>query len=510
MTSFTRLTILVCQSALLVTLGSAPALANERPVPFGIQIVDEQTGRGVPLVELKTVSNVLFVSDSAGWVAIDDPSLLGRKVYFGVSSHGYEFAADGFGFRGRAIDLPPGGTTTLKIKRLNKAERLYRVGGEGVYRDSVILGKPTPIKEPLLNAHVTGQDSVQLATYQGKHWWFWGDTNRQAYPLGQFFTSGATSELPGKGGLPADVGVDLTYRIGKDGFSRGLFEREGQKLFWIDGVFVVKDKAGKERMLAAVALMQSLEKMLERRLVELDDTTQMFRTIRPLPITGPGRPHGHAFPAEIDGKSYIYFADPLANVRVPATYEAAIDPANYEVFTCVPSGVSAIDANTKLDRDASGRLVWVWRTNAMLLNRDEIEKLEKIGKLRKDERYLQPADAATGKPITLHAGSTNWNAYRKKWVMIANQFAGGTSMLGEVYYLEADKPEGPWPTATKVVTHDRYSLYNPKHHVEFDQDGGRFIYFEGTYSSTFERKADITPRYDYNQVMYRLDLKQFE
>jgi hypothetical protein len=32
------------------------------------------------------------------------------------------------------------------------------------------------------------------------------------------------------------------------------------------------------------------------------------------------------------------------------------------------------------------------------------------------------------------------------------------------------------------------------------------IYFEGTYASTFSRKEDPTPRYDYNQVMYRLDL----
>ena len=40
----------------------------------------------------------------------------------------------------------------------------------------------------------------------------------------------------------------------------------------------------------------------------------------------------------------------------------------------------------------------------------------------------------------------------------------------------------------------------------FDQEGGRFIYFEGTYTGTFSRKEDFTPRYDYNQIMYRLDL----
>ena len=90
--------------------------------------------------------------------------------------------------------------------------------------------------------------------------------------------------------------------------------------------------------------------------------------------------------------------------------------------------------------------------------------------------------------------------------MIAVQVRGKPSILGEVYYAESDKPEGPWPWAKKVVTHDRYSFYNPAHHPFFDQQDGRIIYFEGTYTFTFSRKEDPTPRYDYNQIMYRLDL----
>ena len=65
---------------------------------------------------------------------------------------------------------------------------------------------------------------------------------------------------------------------------------------------------------------------------------------------------------------------------------------------------------------------------------------------------------------------------------------------------------GPWVYARKVVTHDKYSFYNPKQHPMFDQDGGRVIYFEGTYTTTFSGNTDPTPRYDYNQIMYRLDL----
>src|SRR5207249_299252 len=102
--------------------------------PFAIHVVDDRSGRGVPLVELKTVSNVSFWTDSAGYAAIDDPALLGRKTFFAVWSHGYEFPKDALGIRGKALDLTPGGVTTLKITRLNLAERLYRITGEGIYR----------------------------------------------------------------------------------------------------------------------------------------------------------------------------------------------------------------------------------------------------------------------------------------------------------------------------------------------------------------------------------------
>jgi hypothetical protein len=57
----------------------------------------------------------------------------------------------------------------------------------------------------------------------------------------------------------------------------------------------------------------------------------------------------------------------------------------------------------------------------------------------------------------------------------------------------------------KIVTHDKQSFYNPCHHVFFDADGGRTIYFEGTYTNSFT-SAPATPRYEYNQILYRLNL----
>ncbi|MEZ6059256.1 MAG: hypothetical protein R3C19_02730 [Planctomycetaceae bacterium] len=57
---------------------------------------------------------------------------MNQQVFFHVASHGYEFPADGFGYHGTRVKTVPGGSATLKIKRTNVAERLYRVTGAGI------------------------------------------------------------------------------------------------------------------------------------------------------------------------------------------------------------------------------------------------------------------------------------------------------------------------------------------------------------------------------------------
>ncbi len=79
-------------------------------------------------------------------------------------------------------------------------------------------------------------------------------------------------------------------------------------------------------------------------------------------------------------------------------------------------------------------------------------------------------------------------------------------MLGEAWYLEADAPEGPWRDAVKIATHNKYTLYNPLQHPEFAKENGRVIFFEGTYTQTFSGAESQTPRYEYNQVMFKLEL----
>ena len=146
-----------------------------------------------------------------------------------------------------------------------------------------------------------------------------------------------------------------------------------------------------------------------------------------------------------------------------------------------------------------------WKKNTPAVGPAEQARLIRAGRLKAADALLQLRDADSGKEVLAHRGSVSWNAYRRRWVLIAVQ-SSGTSPLGEVWYSEADTPLGPWVYARKVLTHDRYSFYNPKQHPHFAKKGGRILFFEGTYTHTFSDSPDATPRYDYNQMMYKLDL----
>ncbi|WP_165245200.1 DUF4185 domain-containing protein [Paludisphaera soli] len=494
--------------AILGGLATAPA---EEPSPaerpFRITVVDDQTGRGVPLVELRTVNQVLHVTDSNGVVAFDEPGLMGRRVFFAIRSHGYEYPKDGFGIVGAAVEVTPGGEATLKIKRVNVAERLYRVTGGGIYRDSLLTGVTAPIREPVLNGQVLGQDSVLSAVYGGKIHWFWGDTNQPAYPLGNFHTPGAVSDLPARGGLDPSKGVNLTYFLDEKGFAKPTCKMPGEGPTWITGLAVLTDAQGRERMFANYAKIKPPMTTYELGAVEWDPARNEFvkrAVYSGPPETGAGETlSGHTFQHRDDGVDYVYYCNPFPLTRVPADPEKLVDEDAVEVFTCLEPGTGVQDG--KLDRDGGGRLRYTWKHRGKRVDQRGQDALVKGGEIKPEEGLLQLREAATGKRVTAHGGSVTWNDFRKRWVMLFVEI-GGTSLLGEMWFAEADTPQGPWTFARKIASHDDYSFYNPKQHPMFDQDGGRVVYFEGTYTATFSGAKEHTPRYDYNQVMYRLDL----
>ncbi len=471
---------------LICSLLTAFAAFAEKP--FELRFVDADTGRGIPLVEAWTVNDIPYVSDSHGRIAFDEPGLLGRRVFFKLRSHGYEIPKDGFGIAGVRVRASPGKRAEFRLQRINLAERLYRITGQGIYADSARLGQPTPVQHPLLNAEVVGQDSTQAVVYRGAIRWFWGDTSRASYPLGQFQTAGAVSELPSQGGLDPAVGVDLDYFVNQEGFSRPMAPMKEGGLVWIDGVCVVRDQEGDESLIAHFSRRKNLAVEHEHGLLRYDDTNDIFvRAATLQPGTGALHPRGQA----TRQGDHVYFAAPFATVRAPATTDGILNPNAYEALT--------------LTTNDAGRVAYAWKHNATPIDQESEAERLRLAPDRQPAPLLQLHDAKTGKAIRAHAGSIRWNAHRNRWILvIVEQY--GTSFLGEVWYAEAPDLIGPWGPAVKIVTHEKYSFYNPVHHAFFDREDGRFIHFEGTYTRTFSGNDVATPRYDYNQIMYRLDL----
>lgn len=424
---------------------------------FQIRIVDQDTGRGVPLVELRTTNKISCWTDSNGIVAWNEPGLMDRPVYFTIQSPGYSFPGGG-----KTIDVSRGGAVELKIRRDTVAERLYRMTGQGIYRDSLLTGYPVPIREPALNGGVMGLDTVRTAIYRGRIFWLWGDTDRPNGPLGNFNTTSATSDLSDD----PSRGINLVYFTRPDGFVKPMIPWT-KGMTWMHSLMALRDPAGAERLVAHWELMRDLGKVERAGLAVFNDAKQEFdplvefpRSLRPVGV------HGNTFRVRSGGRDYFYFSglDSMPVRRVPAEWGAAQKIGAYEAFV-----------------EQNGRYAW--------------------------KRVAAPAkqavlflDADTGAQVPIHCDAVTWNAWRKRWIAMLQRNSG------EVWYAEADTPTGPWAYAARAAEHGNYTFYWPVSHPFFDREGGRVIYFEGTYTSAFSSAPVKTPRYDYNQMVYRMAL----
>lgn len=479
---------------------------------FGIHVVDSQTGRGIPLVELRTVSQVRYVTDSAGYAAITDPALMNQHVYFFISSPGYTFPKDGFGYSGVGLDVKPDSIARISMHRQNIAQRIYRITGEGIYADSVQLGIKPPVDAPLLNGQVMGQDSCLATVYKGRIFWIWGDTARPGYPLGNFRTSGAVSDLTAHGGLNPDMGINLRYFTDASGFCRAMcpLPDEPGGVVWLDGLTTVPDRNGTAQLVARYSRRQGMGKIYEQGLVVWNQKASVFEKYHVYPLQEHWRfPTGHPAAYREKQREYRLFSPQFPTVRAPAAIDALADGHQYEAFTCLIPGTRYARRESRVERNTAGNVVWAWKRNTPPLNSAEERELISLGLLKPDEAHFQLVDAHSRQPLMIQNGSFFWNNFLKRWIMIAVQ-RGGDSFLGEIWFAAAAQPIGPWRLAHKIATHPDYSFYNPTQNPFFDQENGRIIYFQGTYSVTFSGNTHPTPRYDYNQLMYRVDLSDLQ
>lgn len=390
-----------------------------------IRVVDDDTDRGVPLVELRLPNDVKYWTDSAGVAALDEPSLVGHDVFITVRGHGYEYPQDTFLGRGVNVRIDPGTIQEVRVRRTMAAELLYRLTGEGIYRDSVKAGFPVPADGTQTRALVLGQDTVSAALYRGRLFWVWGDTVGPAY--WNFSVSAATSD-PSQD--PA-VAVSYSYFTDGDGRVRPMLPLEGEGLVWVEGLIPMVDPHGQERLLATYTRQDGLQFPEECGLALYDDQMQVFQPWVEMPCRAE---HTSSHPFLHDGYWYLY-----PWLRVPDDWDAIQDASTWET------------------------------------------------------RVVQ------WPPGPARPSCVVWNEYRDRWILLLED-------VGDVYYAEAKEPEGPYGRAVKIIEHDEYNFYNVVTHAFFNKDGGREIYIEGTYTSAFSGATEKTPRYNYNQMMYRLQL----
>lgn len=522
--------MLVLRTAMTILLGSlfavlfnGEASGQDHAKYFELRIIDRATQRGIPLVEAITVDDVRYVSDNTGRIAIPDGQLEGETVFFFIRSPGYQVVKDGFGIDGVRITFKTGGKQTIELDRTLPAERLYRITGRDRYRDTLLLGHPLPIpltaaEDALGRGRVLGQDSVQMVEYKDQLRWFWGDTNRLSYPLGLYRTAGAVSPLPAQSRVPVSEGVDLRYFTRDDGFTRPMADVSSPDgVVWVDGLCTVRD--GDELvMVAHFSRRRGLTEELEQGLLRYDDSKDAFVILKTAELSNTWQIlRDHPIHVEADGMDYLMFGNPYPVTRVPARLSSIVDPAQYESFTCIEAGDS--DQKHRPLRASDGTLDWQWRNAAPVTQLMEHHWV-RTGIVQPDEtRFLpveipavsegtDPSDHVLTNRIAMHSGTVQFNAFRNRWVLIAirnGMITKTDSLLGEVYYSEAPTPQGPFSKALRIASHPGQSFYNPCHHPLFDEDNGRIIYFEGTYTNSFT-SSPATPRYNYNQLMYRLNL----
>ena len=441
-------------AVVLMSACSGLAYADQpSPEPCRIEVVDQQNGWPVPLVELSTTNHLKWVTDNAGVVAIDAPDLFGREVWFHIHSHGYQVKADGFGMRGKRIEVKPGETVRIEIERINIAKRLGRLTGVGLYAESQKTGRDLDWTD----GPIFGCDSVQNAVHNGRLYWLWGDTTMANYPLGEFHGTSATTDIRPLTSFEPPLKLALDYFVNDQGRARGIAPMKGAGPTWVSGYVSLRDAQGTSHLVGTYTKIRPPMTAYERGLCVWDDATETFRHFRTLwREKDPEIPYpdGHpAFWTDKSGKEWVVFGNPFPTIKIPATFEGWKDQST-----------------------------WV--------------------KLEPQDKVM----TAGGEEIDPHTGHIIWNEYRQRWVAIFMQAFAKESNFGELWYAEADQPTGPWGPAVKVVTHDNYTFYNPRIHPEFTADGSPILIFEGTYTEQFTNKAVATPRYDYNQILYRLDL----
>ncbi len=330
---------------LILASGSAvgQVVPPPRPRVFRIQVVDEETGRGVPLVELRTVNQIRYVTDSNGVVAFDEPGLFNLQGLL----HRHEPRLRGrqgqFRLpRRRRSQVTEGGSARISIRRRNIAERLYRVTGAGIYRDSILTGDPRP--DPRAAAQrpghgpgqrgqrrLPGEDPLVLGRHQPPR------LPARQLPRARGHLGAAR---PRRARSLEGRGPPLLPR------RQGLREADrAHARRWAD-LDLGPDRAPRPRAArSGCSPTTSRSATCWRSTSRGSPSSIRRRSGSRRSSSSPTRrriagdyPSGHAFLHRDRGVDYVYYASPYPLIRVPADPDRLGNPAAFESFTCLKAG----------------------------------------------------------------------------------------------------------------------------------------------------------------------------
>jgi hypothetical protein len=470
-------------SLILLVLLSAAVQGSEY---FRIACIDGETGNGVPLVLIRTGNYLEYYSDSAGNIAFMEPGMMEQPVFFSVLADGYNFTG-GQQYpapynSGVVLTTHAGGSALIVLNRTQPAQRVYRLTGAGLYRDSLLVGAPIPASvRSRAAAEVStgsfGQDTVMVANYKGRVFWVWGDTvcprsaRQNNCEQTGMYSVGATSCLPSASN-PACSAADppsLEYFASESpaGFHHprplAPFPPMNENT-WLSGLVVLDSGTANETLYAFYYKNpgDGMDTLAQQGLARWVDGQRQFESISLWPQNQSwtlDKTVQVLSPEDRDG-GFVYYAANGIFARVPATHSAMANASAFEL----------LDSWAKV-------------------------------------------------PAEWGSGSVNWNAYVQRYLYLG---AGNGLFVGFSHSLH-----GPWANGTRVANHDASgsSCYNPLHMPHLDQDGGRIITFACTYTAMWSNSlppsawtsclfglnsrqncAPVVPRYEYNNLMYRVDL----
>lgn len=528
-----------CDNCVGLHCAKTESLNNEY---FRISVLDGATGRGVPLVQLRTGNYISLWSDNAGNIAFNEPGMMDQPVFFSVLSDGYNFTG---GILPEPIKDDPrgtdpgivlftarGGNSTLFLNRTQIAQRMYRLTGGGRWRDTLLSGAALPPqaqgdRATIDPGGVLGQDSVLTAVYKGQVYWMFGDSacarsaradNCDSYGM---YTVGATSCLPlleGKTGSASCITdppvLDYINEI-QGGFlhMRPMMPIPPKKRnSWAGGLTVVRRGTPDESFFAHYYKPSngggSADPDPIEGIAKWNDSARHFEPVSVWPQADncPGLGQTVQQLSPTDAKSgYVYYAGSGVDVRVPDTLVAvgAHSCSSFEIRYENGSWHRIGHHSSSSSRPSSSS----YSSGA-------------------------PSRAAPySPPEWLGSGSVNWNTWAQRYVFLA---AGDTSALhqsagGSMHIAFSWTLDGPWVNGTRIGDHNISggSCYNGLQLPSLDAEGGRIVHIACTYtamwSNTIVRPwvwstclfglggehqdcSPVVPRYEYNNLVYRVDL----